>query len=285
MGKGDSLLLTTTRQVSGPNPTKGRPGLPEAVGAATHDFPPRSHSARGCTASPETEFWKLMVRHLFVLAASAALLAACSATSHSDLDIADLATAPEAFEGDTTYRIGPTDKLNVRVFQMEDLSFEEIYVDAGGMLQMPLIGTIQAAGLTAHELSSEITERLAERYLRDPDVTVVVTDAASQKITVDGAVTKPGVYVMHGRTTLVQAVAMAEGATRVADLRKVAVFRDTPDGRMVALYDLREIRGGRLEDPTLRGDDIVVVDTSRLNAALRDVIQALPGLAVFAYLR
>ena len=90
---------------------------------------------------------------------------------------------------------------------------------------------------------------------------------------------------MHGRTTLVQAVAMAEGATRVADLRKVAVFRDTPDGRMVALYDLREIRGGRLEDPTLRGDDIVVVDTSRLNAALRDVIQALPGLAVFAYLR
>ena len=226
-----------------------------------------------------------MVRHLFVLAASAALLAACSATSHSDLDIADLATAPEAFEGDTTYRIGPTDKLNVRVFQMEDLSFEEIYVDAGGMLQMPLIGTIQAAGLTAHELSSEITERLAERYLRDPDVTVVVTDAASQKITVDGAVTKPGVYVMHGRTTLVQAVAMAEGATRVADLRKVAVFRDTPDGRMVALYDLREIRGGRLEDPTLRGDDIVVVDTSRLNAALRDVIQALPGLAVFAYLR
>lgn len=225
-----------------------------------------------------------MVRPLSVLAA-ALMLAACSTSSGPGLAMADPTSASPAFLGDGSYRIGPSDKLNVRVFQVEDLSFDEIYVDAGGMLQMPLIGSVQASGRTAHELSEEIRSRLAERYLRHPDVTVIVAESASQKITVDGAVTRPGVYVMRGRTSLIQAVAMAEGATRVADLRQVAVFRETPNGRMVALYDLREIRAGRLEDPVLQGDDIVVVDTSRLSAAMRDIIQALPGLAVFAYLR
>lgn len=228
-----------------------------------------------------------MFRHLSVLAVSAAVLAACSTTSHdADFEISEFETPSASFQGGGSYRIAPADQLSVRVFQVEDLSFDEIYVDAGGTLQLPLIGTVTAAGLTAEELSNEIEQRLGARYLQNPDVTVIITESSSQKVTVDGAVTKPGVYVMRGRTTLVQAVAMAEGATRVADLTQVAVFRDAPDGRrMVALYDLRAIRSGRLEDPTLQGNDIVIVDTSRLSAAIRDVIQALPGLAVFAYLR
>ena len=113
---------------------------------------------------------------------------------------------------------------------------------------------------------------------------MTVSEAASQKITVDGAVTKPGVYKMNGRTTLMQAVAMAEGPTRVADLESVAVFRTSGGRRMVAVFDLRAIRGGHAQDPVLFGDDVVVVDTSRLNANIRDALQALPGLAVFAYI-
>jgi len=183
-----------------------------------------------------------------------------------------------------TYHIGPTDKLAMSVFQVPDLSFEEIYVDAAGRLQLPLLGSIQAAGLTPAELSSDIERRLAGQYLRNPQVTITVSEAASQKVTVDGAVTKPGVYVMRGHTTLLQAVAMAEGPTPIADLESVAVFRTLNGRRMVAVFDLRAIRTGQATDPVMLGDDVVVVDTSRLSKTLRDVVQALPGLAVFGYL-
>jgi polysaccharide biosynthesis/export protein len=182
------------------------------------------------------------------------------------------------------YRIGPSDKLSLRVFQVEDLSFEEIYVDAAGNLQLPLLGSVQAAGLTPAELSRDLERRLGERYLRNPQIVVTVAAAASQKITVDGAVRKPGVYEMRGQTTLIQAVAMAEGATNVASLNSVAVFRTVDNRRMVAVFDLAAIRAGTSADPVLHGDDVIVVDTSRLSSAVRDVIQALPGLAVFGYI-
>jgi len=182
------------------------------------------------------------------------------------------------------YRIGPSDKLALTVFQVEDLSFEQIFVDASGKLQLPLLGSVQAAGLTPAELSTELERRLGERYLQNPRVSVSVSEAASQKITVDGAVTKPGVYEMRGRTTLLQAVAMAQGGTRVADLRQVAIFRSTGGRPMVAVFDLAAIRRGEAADPIVLGDDVVVVDTSRLSERYRNIIEVLPGLGIFAYL-
>jgi polysaccharide export outer membrane protein len=181
------------------------------------------------------------------------------------------------------YRIGVGDKINVRVFQVPDLSFDNLVIDTSGNVQLPLIGAVRGSGRTPGEMSSDIAARLSARYLRDPQVTVTVTEAASQKITIDGAVTKPGVYEMRGSTSLLQAVAMAEGPSRVADLTKVAVFRTIDGRRSVALFDLAAIRQGRAEDPPVLGDDVIVVDTSRLNSALREVVGALPALSAFAY--
>jgi polysaccharide biosynthesis/export protein len=186
-------------------------------------------------------------------------------------------------EASGDYRIGATDLLTISVFQVPDLSFEEIRVDASGNLQMPLIGSVPAAGRTPGELSVDIARLLGDRYLRNPQVTVTVMEAASQKVTIDGAVTQPGVYEMRGRTTLMQAVAMAKGPLREADVRSVAVFREVGGQRMVAVFDLAAIRNGQAEDPVILGDDIVVVDTSRLSVLLRDVVQALPAVAAFAY--
>lgn len=193
-------------------------------------------------------------------------------------------TSPSA-GAQSDYRIGATDVLAVQVFQVQDLTFERISVDASGRLQMPLIGSVPAAGLTPAELSAELGRRLSERYLRNPQVTVTVVEAASQKVTVDGAVTKPGVYEMRGRTTLLQAIAMAEGPTRIAQLEKVAVFRMVDGQRMAAIFDLRQIRQGRMPDPYLQGDDVVIVDTSRLGAAWQNALQVLPGLGVFGVFR
>ncbi|MDI1325616.1 MAG: polysaccharide export protein [Brevundimonas sp.] len=225
----------------------------------------------------------------FLLFLAAASLAGCGTqgpagfSSAGTIDPQQFMAASSGAEA-SGYRIGPSDKLSLTVFQVEDLSFEEIFVDASGKLQLPLLGSVQAAGLTPAELSTDLERRLGERYLRNPRVSVSVSEAASQKITVDGAVMKPGVYEMRGRTTLLQAVAMAEGGTRIADLRKVAVFRSAEGRPMVAVFDLAAIRRGEAADPIVLGDDVVVVDTSRLSARYRDIIEVLPGLAVFAYL-
>lgn len=231
-----------------------------------------------------------MYRSVKVLAAlvAATALAGCGG---SRMDInqmtaaqpVDLQTVQEVAAPTTEYRIGVGDKLDVRVFQVADLSFEELVVDTSGNINLPLIGAVRGAGRTAGEMSTDIAARLAAQYLRDPQVTVTVKEAASQKITVDGAVTKPGVYEMRGSTSLLQAVAMAEGPTRVADLTKVAVFRSIDGRRSVALFDLSAIRQGRASDPQVLGDDVIVVDTSRLSSALREVVGALPALSAFAY--
>jgi polysaccharide export outer membrane protein len=195
----------------------------------------------------------------------------------------DLQTVQTVAAPSSEYRIGVGDKLSVRVFQVEDLSFDELVVDTSGNINLPLIGAVRGSGRTAGEMSADIAGRLAAQYLRNPQVTVTVKEAASQKITVDGAVTRPGVYEMRGSTSLLQAVAMAEGPSRVADLTKVAVFRSIDGRRSVAVFDLSAIRQGRATDPQVLGDDVIVVDTSRLNSALREAVGALPAFAAFAY--
>lgn len=216
---------------------------------------------------------------------AAVTLAACASIPRDQASMTEATLFDPAILQQSTadYQIGAGDKLRLTVFQVEDLTFEEIRVDVSGNLQLPLVGSVRAAGYTPEELSAYLTQRLGERYLRDPQVSVIVNEAASQKITVDGAVTKPGVYEMRGQTSLVQAVAMAEGASRVADTRQIAVFRMIDGRRHVALFDLQSIRSGQAPDPILQGDDIVIVDTSRMSVAMRDVIAALPAFTAFAY--
>lgn len=216
---------------------------------------------------------------------SAALLVSACATSNAPMTAAGLVD-PSALQADVSavsgqYRIGAADLLEVKVFQVPDLSFAEQRVDAAGNIDMPLIRSVRAAGRTPAELSRDIEDRLGGAYLQNPQVAVSVKEAASQKVVVDGDVTKPGAYQLQGRTTLLQAVAMAEGPTRTANLRNVAVFRTVEGQRLAAVYDLEAVREGRAEDPVVQGEDVIVVDKSRLKAAWREVISALPAFNVF----
>jgi len=231
------------------------------------------------------------MRTLWMISATIAIPLIASGCAGSGRDVSAMTAATEitpaglgrSATDDAQYTIGATDLLKITVFQVPDLSFDEVRVDASGAMQMPLIGSVRAAGRTPDELARDIEVKLAD-FLQHPRVTVSVAEAASQKVTIDGAVTKPGVYLMRGQTSLLQAVAMAEGPTEVANMKSVAVFRTTPAGRMVAVFDLQAIRNGQAPDPVLLGDDIVVVDTSRLSAATQRALQALPGLAaVFRY--
>lgn len=185
------------------------------------------------------------------------------------------ATLPE-------YRIGPLDKLNIVVFQVKDLTLQGVQVDGSGQMSLPLVGSILAAGKTTQQLSGEIADRLRGKYLQDPQVSIWVQEAVSQKVTVDGAVREPGVYAMSGPTTLLQAVAMAKGPdNRLANLSRVAVFRTINGQRSAAVFDLKAIRAGKAEDPEIFGNDVVVVDGSPVKGAIREVLGALPALSIF----
>jgi polysaccharide biosynthesis/export protein len=160
------------------------------------------------------------------------------------------------------YRIGAQDELEINVFGIEELK-RDVVVDSGGKILLPLIGQINAGGRTVPELSSDIATALKAKYMKDPQVIVTVKAAQSQKVTVDGAVQSPGVYPLAGPTTLMQAISLAKGPDpRLANPKKVAIFRTIGGTRKQAFYDLTAIRAGKAEDPQVYGSDIVVVDTS-----------------------
>jgi polysaccharide biosynthesis/export protein len=164
--------------------------------------------------------------------------------------------------GATEYRIGPADTLDVNVNQLPELT-KTVEVDPAGRILMPLIGQVQAAGRTPAQLSEDIATALKKKYMKDPIVVVAVKEAQGQKVTIDGAVTKPGVYALAGPTTLLQAVALASGPDpKLANPKRVAIFRTIGGQRKSAFYDLTQIRTGKAEDPAVYGNDIVVVDTS-----------------------
>ncbi|MGI9169375.1 MAG: polysaccharide biosynthesis/export family protein [Caulobacteraceae bacterium] len=190
---------------------------------------------------------------------------------------------PSAGARPSDYRIGPLDRLNVSVFQVKDLSFEKLQVDAAGRIHLPLIGTVTAVGQTAEALSAEIARRLGETWLVSPQVTVIVAEAVSQKVSVEGAVNEAGVFELRGRTSLMEAVARAKGASKTANLRRVTIVRRVDGTPRAATFDLAAIRSGKARDPEVAANDVVVVEDSRAKVFWRGVVESLPALIVFSY--
>ena len=182
------------------------------------------------------------------------------------------------------YVIGPEDKLTIRVFEVKDLSFDNEQVDSSGQIMLPLVGKVKAAGKTTGQLEDEITQRLG-KYLQSPQVSVSVSELASQKVTVEGNVKNPGVYQVKGRTTLMQAVAMAGGPDDEADTHKVAVIRLDNGVRKAATVDYAAIKAGKIGDPLIQGDDVVVVGESQIKMVWSNVMKNLPIFTLLAYLR
>jgi polysaccharide biosynthesis/export protein len=176
------------------------------------------------------------------------------------------------------YLIGPFDKLTIDVFGIEELSEKEVQTDASGRISFPLAGIIEAAGKTPAEIEDEIEDRLRNRYVRDPQVTVNLKETVSQVITVDGQVKKPGLYPVIGKMTLVRAVATAEGTAEFAKLDDVVIFRTVKGQQLAALYNLKAIRRGNYADPEVFANDVVVVGDSQARRLFRDALQIVPLL-------
>lgn len=193
----------------------------------------------------------------------------------------EVPSAPGPSSGrESDYLIGPQDKLDVNVFQVQDLS-KAVTVETNGTVLLPLIGQVRATGRTVKDLSNDIALKLGEKYVKDPLVTVTVVESASQKVTVDGAVMQPGIYPISGNTTLTQAVALARGTIEDANLREVAVFRNEGEKRMAAVFDLSAIRSGKMADPQVVANDVIVVDTREGRRLLRSLGTLVPFMYLF----
>src|SRR5262249_13013569 len=95
--------------------------------------------------------------------------------------------------GSNSYKIGPLDVIEFSVFKVPDLT-HTVKVSEAGMVNLPLVGEIEAAGKTAQDVEHVLTRKLGDKYLRSPQVTVLIKEYNSQRVTVEGAVRRPGVY-------------------------------------------------------------------------------------------
>lgn len=179
-------------------------------------------------------------------------------------------TRPVSATIDSDYKIGTNDLLEVEVFEVAELK-RTVRVNDGGQISLPLIGLVRVAGLSPSDAERLIATRYGEKYLQDPQVSIFIREFTSQRITVDGAVARPGIYPLTGQMTLLRALAMAGGGASLSDLENVMLFRTSPDGQsLTEQYDVEKIRKGEAPDPVLRGDDVVVVNRDSARTALRD---------------
>ncbi len=174
--------------------------------------------------------------------------------------------------------IGPLDTIQIDVFNVPDLS-REVQVDASGQIAIPLIGTIDARGRTAHELAQTIEDALRGRYVRKPDVTVNIKSSVSQVVTIDGQVTEPGLYPVTNQMTLLRAIASAKGLSEFAKQDDVVILRTVAGRKMAGLYNIDAIRRGTYADPAIYANDVIVVGDSPTRRRFRDFVSLAPLIA------
>ena len=184
------------------------------------------------------------------------------------------------------YRIGPEDLLEIQVFGVDQLA-RTVRVNSFGMVSLPLIGALPVGGMTAQEAEKMVARKLAENYLQDPQVSVFIKEYTNQRVTIEGAVQKPGIYPLRGETTLLRAIAMAGGQGSLSDMSNVMVFRADASGKRESqAYDVERIRHGDVADPLVVNDDVIVVNRSPGRVVLKDSIfrDALDAVNPFSYI-
>ncbi|PWQ95790.1 SLBB domain-containing protein [Leucothrix pacifica] len=184
------------------------------------------------------------------------------------------------YRSNDVYRIGPSDLLNIKVFQASELS-GEVRVDQRGSITLPLIGNIRVAGLTQVQAEQRLAQLLGANLLQNPQVSVFIKEFTNQRVTVEGEVRKPGVYPLSGQVTLLQAIAMSGGLGERAKVDTVAVFRKQGSGHRVYYVDIDLIREGQANDPFVRNDDRIVIQRMETQRVTVEGEVKKPGVFTF----
>ncbi|HTC93228.1 MAG TPA: polysaccharide biosynthesis/export family protein [Terriglobales bacterium] len=158
------------------------------------------------------------------------------------------------------YVIGPDDLLAINVWKEPEVS-RNVPVRPDGKISLPLVGDLRASGRTPVELQEDIKRQLLT-YLSDPEVTVIVQEAKSQKFNILGEVERPGSYVLSRSMTVLDAIAVAGGFKDFAKTAKIYVLRANADGSRACIpFNYKEVIKGRSlsQNVELEARDTVVV--------------------------
>lgn len=219
----------------------------------------------------------VLSRWLFVLC-GVVLLAACATrggpVAYNQTDFGPPDAMPAAINY-ADYSLSPGDIVTVRVLELENLTGDQT-VDNIGRIVLPLVGPIQADGRTTSQLQTAIADQLRKDYLQNPNVVVTLKSAVARTVTVDGAVDRPGVYAIAPTSSLVQAIALAQGTSNSSNPRRIVIFRQVGGERRAAAFDLVTIRSGKDPDPRIYPNDVIVVDGSGLNEGYRNLLRSIP---------
>jgi polysaccharide export outer membrane protein len=179
------------------------------------------------------------------------------------------------------YRIGPYDLLDIIVFRAPELS-AEVRVDDQGYIKLPMLGNVNASGLTHNELADRLADKMRVNLLQNPQVTVSIKEFSSMRVTVQGEVKRAGVYPIKGQMTLLQAIATAEGLTNLASSSKVILFRQAEGNRVKAYpLNLSDIQDGRVGDPYLKNEDRIIVHRAEARYWVREAAQLITPWVIF----
>jgi polysaccharide export outer membrane protein len=157
------------------------------------------------------------------------------------------------------YVIGAEDVLYIHVWREETVT-KTVSVRMDGMISIPLVDEIQAAGLTPLQLKEKLTERL-KQFIENPNATVVVMEANSFKVYISGQISKPGIYRLRSDTTLAQIISMAGGLTEWANQKKIIIIRKENGKEKRFTINYKKIVKGEDLDSNIilkSGDTIIV---------------------------
>lgn len=176
------------------------------------------------------------------------------------------------------YVLGPEDRIVVRALDIDELDGKPTQIDVHGFIDVPLVGHVKAAGLTAQELQEQITQQLS-KYVRAPSVTVTINDFESQPVSVIGAVAQPGIYHLNGQNFLIEVLSQAKGLSQDAgdmiDITRKKTWgpiplsncrEDLTGGFYTASVDTKRLLEAR--DPSanfqLKPDDVIAVPKAEM---------------------
>ena len=156
--------------------------------------------------------------------------------------------------------IGRMDNVEIRVFREDDLTTRG-QLSADGTISMPLIGSVRLEGLTTDQAAAAITRKLADGYLVKPEVSVSIEARIRKTVTVLGQAQRPGVFELpaHRQLSLVEAIGMAGGVTRIANAKKITLKHASG---AVQTINLSDITKGAGTDIPLRDGDVITIPES-----------------------
>lgn len=166
-----------------------------------------------------------------------------------------------------TYKLGPDDEIAVRVLSQPDYSLERVKISPVGRIYHPLLGDVQVAGLTVDRLTERLTLDLSQ-YIINPKISVSLLEAHSAKIGVLGDVSRPGVVLMSGPMTILDAISASGGFTDFGSKSNVTVLRQTGEDRARTMkVDVKRILEAKADpEQNIRlqaGDTIIVHGNAR----------------------